>query len=337
MSDNTIIQQGSFTSAGVAVNIPLRSGVDWMKVYNTTVATNAQTTAVGVEYYWQLGFPAGYAWEYKKAGAGVAGANLVTYNSSAGFTYYDSSLLSYGVIKSTITAISTAAQPVVTNSGTNGLSAGQVVRLFNVAGAKELNAIDYTVGQGTLSTTTFSLDFANQLQVAGTTGSFMLVNSSPIFYPSNRVISIATAIDATELLLTFTVTHSYKVGQILRLNFSPAYGAWSQLNGVQATITAIDNSYPQNDVSLAVDATSLGSFPSSAVLLAAYPYTAASVVPVGEDTALALADGLNVLGDATINQSSIGMTLAAGANSPAGVTSDVIFWVAGKSFSNNGL
>ena len=34
MSDNTIIQQGFFTSAGAAVNIPLRSSVDWMRVYN---------------------------------------------------------------------------------------------------------------------------------------------------------------------------------------------------------------------------------------------------------------------------------------------------------------
>ena len=36
MSTNTIIMQGRFTGTGSAVFIPLRSGVTWMNVYNTT-------------------------------------------------------------------------------------------------------------------------------------------------------------------------------------------------------------------------------------------------------------------------------------------------------------
>ena len=42
--DNTIIQQGMFTSTGSSVTVNLRSDVDWMMVYNTTEAAASQTT-----------------------------------------------------------------------------------------------------------------------------------------------------------------------------------------------------------------------------------------------------------------------------------------------------
>ncbi len=70
--DNTIIQQGRFTSNGSNQTIQIRSDLDWMKVYNYTVASNNQTTAVGVEYYWQRGMAAGTGIEYKKSNAAAA-------------------------------------------------------------------------------------------------------------------------------------------------------------------------------------------------------------------------------------------------------------------------
>lgn len=331
MSTNTVIQQGSFIATGNAVHIPLRFGVDWMKVYNTTVAAAAQTTAVGVEYYWQVGFPAGAAWEYKKAGSSVAGANLVTYNSTGGFTYYDSSLLNYGVINATTTGISTATVPVVSNSGTNGLSAGQVVRILRQTASPQLGGYDFTVGLNTLSTSTFSLDFMQQLSVAGTTGSWMLVNSDPIFYPSNRNITIINSVNgATEV--TFSVRHNYQVGQILRFNVPSAFGM-VELNGLQATIIAIDNTGLDNYVTVDIDSSTFTAF--TFPLAAEYPFTPASVTPVGENTAAALTANVNILSDATVNQSSIGMTLSAGANSPAGLVDNVIFWQAGSAFTND--
>ena len=48
--------QGRFTSDGTAKTLVLPSSVDWMEVYNYTVADDdTQTTAVGVKYYWQRG------------------------------------------------------------------------------------------------------------------------------------------------------------------------------------------------------------------------------------------------------------------------------------------
>ena len=53
--DMTIIQQGTFVGTGGVINLPIRSDVDWIRVYNYTVAGANQTVPVGVEYYWQRG------------------------------------------------------------------------------------------------------------------------------------------------------------------------------------------------------------------------------------------------------------------------------------------
>lgn len=329
MSSNTTMLQGAFTATGDAIYIPLRAGIDWMRVYNTTVAAASQTTAVGVEYYWQLGFPAAAAWEYKKAGSSVAGANLITYNTTGGFTYYDSSLQTYGTVNATTTAVSTAAIPVVTNTGTNGLSAGQVVRILSQTAAPQLGGLDFTVGINTLSSTTFSLDYMAQLTVAGTDGSWMLVDFDPIFYPAHRYITSITS-SGFESVVVFSVTHGYQVGQILRFNVSSAYGM-SQINGLSGTIVSVDTA--DNSVNVAIDSSSFTAF--AFPLAAAYPFTPASATPVGEDSAFALASNVNVLNDATLNISSIGMILAAGANGPAGSEDDVIYWQAGTVFSTD--
>jgi len=329
MSDNTIIQQGFFTSTGSAVNIPLRSGVDWMRVYNTTIAAANQTTAVGVEFYWQVGFPAGAQWEYLKSNAASA-ANLSQYLTSGGFTYVDTSSNRFGLVNATVTAVSTATIPVVTNSGTNGLAAGSIVRLLNVAGAPQLGGIDFTVGYNTLSATTFSLDYMSTLGVAGTTGSWMSVNFDPMYYPRRRFITKIS--QAAQAVVTLSVTHGYQVGQLVRMVVPASFGM-TQMNGLQATIVAVDTTTTTgNTITLNVNSSAFTAF--AYPVAASVPFTSAQVVPMGEDTADALAQNVNILSDATINTGFIGMNLAAGANSPAGAAGNVIYWTAGKSFSN---
>ena len=68
-------------------------------------------------------------------------------------------------------------------------------------------------------------------------------------------------------------------------------------------------------------------------LTSAPGFTPAQIVPIGANTAEGLALNANILADATINQGYLGILLQGGANSPAGVANDVIYWVAGKSFS----
>jgi len=326
--DNTIIQQGRFTSTGANVTIPLRSGVDWMACYNITQAAASQTTAVGVKYFWQFGYPAGAKWTTFKSNAANA-ANLEQYITSNGFTFFDNSNSPVGQLNTTITAISNATIPVVTNTGTNGLAAGSVVRLFNVASAQQLGGMDFTVGNNTLSTTTFSLDYMSTI-VAGTTGSWRQINFDPLFYPTRRFITSIT--QATQAVVTLSVTHGYQVGQSVRMIVPAAFGM-VEMNGLLGDIVAINTNVSSGNT-ITLDINSSGFTAFAFPLSAAVPFTFAEVVPVGEDTALALSSNVNILSDATLNTGYIGMTLQGGVNCPAGASSDVIYWVAGKSFSD---
>jgi len=330
--DNTIIQQGRFTSEGTKVTLSIRSDIDWMKVYNYTVASADQTTAVGVEYYWQRGFAAGSAWQYKKSNAADA-ANLSDIVTVNGFTLIDPSLPNLGALNAAgsatgVTAVSNAAIPVVTNAGVNGLSAGSVVRLFNVTTGQQLGGMDFTVGHNTLSDTTFSLDYMNQIVTAGA-GGWRQVNFDKIFYPRNRSITKITR--ATNAVVTLSVTHEYQVGQHIRM-IVPAVFGMVEMNGLLATIISVNTTLASgNTITLDIDSTTFTAFAFPTTLLT--PFTPAETVPVGENTATSLFYGVDILTDATVNTSFIGMALGAGADGPAGQDADIVYWVAGKSFS----
>lgn len=325
--DNTIIQQGRFTSDGTAKTLAVRSDIDWMRVYNTTIAAASQTTAVGVEYYWQRGFPAGAKWTYFKSNAANA-ANLSQYITSNGFTLLDTSGSPLASLNATITAVSAASIPVASNSGTNGLAAGDVVRFTNISGAQQLGGFDFTVGHNTLTTGTFSLDYMSQI-VAGTTGSWRKINFDPLFYPRRRTVTKIT--QASSAVVTLSVTHGYKVGQQVRFVVPAAYGM-TEIDGLLGTITAVDTTLASgNTITVDIDSSSFTAF--AFPLTADVPFSAAEVIPVGEDTAQAISSVVDPYTDATVNNGLIGMKLVGGASNPGGASSDVLYWVAGKSFS----
>lgn len=327
MALDTIIQQGRFTSDGTSKIIQLRSDIDWMEVYNLTIADAAQTTAVGVQYYWQRGFADDRGWEYKKSNAANA-ANLSDYLASGGFTYVDSSLDPNAALNATTTAISNAAIPVVTNSGTNGLVAGDVVRIINTTSAQQLGGMDFTVGHNTLSDTTFSLDYMAQI-VAGTSGSWRKLKFDPLYYPRHRLITKITA--ASSAVVTLSVKHGYKVGQKVRFVVPSAY-AMTEMDGKIGTITAVDETLASgNSITVDIDSSAFTTF--AFPVTADVPFSHAMVVPVGMDSAQAISSSVDLLSDATDNEGYIAMRLAAGANSPAGANADVIYWRAGKSFN----
>ena len=319
--DGTIIQQGRFTSAGEAVELQIRSDVDWIEVYNATQWATTQSTGRGVKFYWQRGLNAGEAFEYTKVDS--SNALQGEFVTSGGFTLLDTSASPLDTLNATVTAISTAAIPVVTNSGTNGLSAGDVVRITNVAGAQQLGGFDFTVGNNTLSSTTFSLDYMSQLGGAGTTGSWRKIKFQPQFYPRHRAITAITA--ASSAVITMSVTHGFTVGQAVRIKVPAAYGM-TEIDNLIGNITAVSTA--NNTITVDIDSSAFTAFAFPAT--AAVPFTPALVVPVGMDATGATANSLD---DATDNVSFLGIELGAGIDGPAGSSSDVIYWRAGKSFS----
>ncbi len=325
MADNTIIQQGRFTSTGANVLIPLRNGVNWMNVYNVT-QMNADTDGIAVRFYWQEGMIDGYGIiEYFNSDSD----GLIPAYIYGTFAKVDTSSSVAGVVNATVTAVSTASIPVVSNSGTNALVAGNIVRLINVTAAQQLGGMDFTVGYNTLTTGSFSLDYMSQLALAGTTGSWMLIKYDPIFYPRRRFITKIT--QASLAVVTMSVTHGYKVGQLVRMVVPDAFGM-TQMNGLQATVVAVNTTTTSgNTITLDIDSSAFSAF--AFPVTADVPFSYAEVVPMGEDTAYALSQGVDILSDATVNTAQIGMILSAGDLAPAGNDGDVIFWTAGSSFS----
>lgn len=328
----TTNQGGIFTSNGANVYLDLVSGVDWIRVRNLTQGGIIQTVGVGVEYYWQFGMAQNSQWSYYKSNAANA-TQLIEYVVAGGFQYFNNTINNPGALVTTITAISTAAIPVVTNTGTNGLIPGSVVRLINIVGAQQLGGIDFTVGYNTLSASTFSLDYMVAI-AAATTGSFRVIPYNAYFYPSHRVITSIS--QAAQAVVVFSVTHSYQVGNTLRITVPSAFGM-VEMNNLLGTVVAVNNATTgagANSVTLNINSSAFTAFawPTSGEYAAFSP---AQAVPVGEDTAEANLANVNVLTDGTLNTGSIGVILTGGAGYPGGANNDIMIWEAGTFFNNN--
>lgn len=313
----TIIEQGSFTSAGVVTQIPLRQDIDWMRVYNMTTLT-AGGAATGVEFYWQRGMAADTGIIHTK----LAADDSITIGALAngGFTLLDTSGAPDGAINATVTRIQAAGAGVLLGA-TAGLQENGVVRFVNVPGAQQFGGVDFTIDT-IVANVSFQLPFAPNIVDTGViVGSLYPVRWDPIYYPRRRYI--ASISQAANAVVVLTVTHEYTVGQKIRFNVSEEYGM-RQINGLTGTITAINAG--NNSITVDIDTTGFTAF--AWPLTADVPFTPAQIVPVGEDILYP-----NLLDDATDNQAFIGMELAAGTLSPVGVLNDVIYWTAGKSFN----
>lgn len=333
MANGTIIQQGYFTSDGTSKIIPIRSDVDWVKVYNLTNIAGS-TQWAGTEWYWQRGMTNGDAIVNFHATASqiiststcAVGFNGATYE---GIYLLDSSDSPVGALDSTVTAVSNASPPVVTVNSTDGLAAGDIVRMIDVTGAQQLGGIDFTIGNSTFDATHFSLDYMSAI-VAGTNGSFRKISYDPLYYPRKRFVASVT--QAANAVVTLTVTHGYTVGQKVRFSVPAAYGM-VELDGKQATITAVSTA--NNTVTLDLDTSAYTAF--AFPLTAAVPFTPALMMPVGEGAEIIT--GKVPLDDATYNTGYIGIKLGTSATaaialgSAGGSNNDAIKWIAGKSFN----
>ena len=328
----TITNQGRFTADGNSKIIEVRSDIDWIKVRNYTVADDdTQTTAVGVEYFWQRGMAADTGIEYKKSNAANA-AQLTTALASGGFTLIDSSADPVGAAVA-ITGASNVVRPIISTASTAGLSAGDTVRLTGVTGAEGLSGIDYTIDT-IVSNTSFRIAGALQQAqgAAGTAGYYRKISFNPLYYPSYRYILNVT--QAASAVITLSVASTYKVGDTVRFVLPSSIYGMTELDGLSGTVTAVDNTVATQTITVDIDSSGFTAFVfPTAAQSTANVLSKAMVVPVGMDTAQAITSGVDQLGDATTNTGYLGVVLAAGADSPAGSTSDVIYWQAGKADS----
>jgi len=319
MSYGTILAQGRFTSDGTAKVLTIPSDADWMKVINYTIADADQTNAVGVEYYWQKGMDDGTGIEYKKSNAANA-ANLTDALASGGFTVLDANA-SYGpaITGTTITK----ADPPVCSALSHGYSDGDLVFFTNLTEMPQLARIAWTVGS--VTTDTFELTYMDTNTANFTQESAFTVRSIPeSFFTWSDTTSSITAITLGSTTDVQTSNDNsdftYAVGQVVRFYIPPEFGT-VELDGVQGEITAYNST--TNTYTIAVDSSSYTSFawPTASSV----PFSLARLVEVGDASSSPV--------NPVTNTAALQIKLAAGADSPAGSTSDVIYWYAGKSIS----
>lgn len=350
--DNTIIQQGRFTSDGTRKVLSIRSDLDWMYVYNYTQLAQA-TADRNAYFYWQRGMTSGGGVFWRKLGA-VANDPLTmgALTAGYGFTLLNegySSGVSAQLGNSTqvgpavaFTATSNNVNPQITTGSTATLQTGDVVRLYQTAiDADDLLGIDFqiTVNDGTHFTITNALQQAPG--AGGTNGFWRRVTVGNTFYPEARYIVNISVANPLAPVVTTSVDHGYVVGQLVTFNVPSSLNGMTQIDNLSAPITAVTASTFTVDL----DTTGFSAFvfPTIAQVGAVNGnYTPAKVVPAGEDTASALVavPQANILSDAFVNQAIIGMVLGGAGGSataaqdgPAGANNDVMYWVAGKSFS----
>jgi len=313
--DSTIIQQGKFTSDGAVKRLAIRSDVDWMEVINYTQSATTQTTGRGVAFRWQRGMAADAGIMHtKQDSANALDLEVIT---TGGFTLLDTTSQEPEAAK-TGTTITKAGPPVCTATA-HGYSNGDTVRIINSDNMGQINGLEFTVGS--VASNTFELSYIDTNTAnftAATSFSVRKIPNDPIFQPRHRVITAVTTGTTTEVQMS--VTHGYSVGEVVRFAVDSKFGM-TQLDSLTGQITAVNTT--TNTITVDIDSSAFTAFAWPAATSA--PLTFAQVTPVGS--------GTQALTDATDNVSIIGMELGAGADSPAGSTSDVIYWRAGKSFS----
>lgn len=288
-----------------------------VQIYNYTQAKKAAPTpskalkgtvqfAEGDPIVWALArrnMPTGEAFAQQKDGSYSVITNAMT--------FYDSTKSSLGPLLK-ISAISAADPPVATGDK-GGVKKGDTVRIINVEDAKQISGMDFTVGNKTLTDTTFSLDYMQKLDAAGKAGSYRIVNPAKVVTQNLRYITKITK--GTETVVAFSVTHGYMKGQVLRFIVNQSNGM-KEINNLEGLITAIDTE--NNTVTVDIDSSSFSDFvfPKSADT----PCTPAHAVVSGV--------GPCAKGGAITNEATSGWMLAGGKGMPMGEENDEIYIVA---------
>lgn len=319
MALNTIIEQGKITSNGSDVLLILRQDVDWAKVYNYTQAA-AATSGRGVYHLWFKGMSDGDGLcAYHASASNALSMKPHSSLSARGFYYQNTSDDPVGDLNTTVTAISNASIPIVSLTDTTGLNANDVVRFINVTGAQQLGGIDFTIDT-IVANTSFRLPYMAQI-AAATTGSFRKIKYGATYQPQTRYISKITK--ASSAVVTMTVAHEYQTGQQVRLVVPSDYGM-TQMNGLTGTITATTTS----TITLDIDSSGFSTF--SFPTTGAGAFTPAHVVPFGREADITYNNSTN---GAVDDEAEIRLRLGSGDYGPAGNSSDVLYWIAGKGFS----
>ena len=310
---------GTFTSAGVAVNLSIPSGYTEIELTNITDMGSAAANT-NVMKAWGTSSMAAGSGTFATKTNGAATIAISTTTATNGFTFLsDSGSVALGAANTGITSISQATPAVVALASTTGFANTDIVRIYSTTGMLQIAGMDFTIGS-LIANTSFELAYmaAAGFAAAATAGTVRRVASDLRYYPRHRFITGITA--ATSAVITLSVTHGYTAGQAVRLKVPADFGM-IEMDDLLGNITAVNTT--TNTITVDIDSSAFTTFayPTSAIAGAGVDFPL--VVPVGET---ANATYANTLDDATDNQSITGVIVGTSMQ-----TTGVLYqWVARK-------
>jgi len=330
----TILTQGTFTSTGVGVKIPVPQSADYFIARNITQLATTQATGrvVTSEWYKDIFNPNdGIRWKKTNNTSAINIDLFSTSTASDGFTYVTSSPVTEAQAANAITAITAASPAVVTQTQT--YSENDILRLYNTTGMLQIAGMPFEISS--VSGTGYTLI---GLRAAGF--------AAPATNGNTRRISAYEAVDPQFLYIT-EITQAlnavvrtsvnparyYVEGMLIHFSVPQSFGM-TEINGLTGKILSVDST--NYTVTIDIDTTGFTAFafPASS----AVPTTPlfATYAPAGARTQFNPITNVQTGYDFTFQPFRTGeftpfMFLAAGAQSPAGSTGDVIVWQALKS------
>jgi hypothetical protein len=325
----TIIDQGSFTSAGVGKKINLPSSADYFKVMNLTQLATTQATGRGVMFEWYKDLvPADNAIEWLKTNSTNAmNLDLVT---SGGFTYVESSPVVEAQAAAAITAITQANGAVV--SQVNSYSEGDFLRIYNVTGMLQISGMVFQISS--VSGAGYTLNGLNSsgFAAAATAGNTRRISKAAAVEP--QFLYVTAISQAAQAVVTFSIDPSlyYAVGMKMYFSVPSSFGM-VEMNSLTGTILSVDSANYQVTVDINSSAFAAFAFPASTASPTARLWAVAA--PAGVQTSFdpntLVQTGYNFsLQPFRSGEFVPYMFMAAGAQSPAGSLNDVIVWQAFK-------
>ena len=303
-SPRNLIATGSFTSDGAARTINFSQAIEYFVVRNRS--TWGTSPNARVESVWRSTYAAGQSTGTLEDGAGALNAAADAAGGN-GFTAIDQSTLADGALVATGTAITNANPAVVSDA--NNPAVGDIVRMLNTTAMLQIAGLEFqvTAVAAGVSYTLGYLD-ASGFAAAATNADYRIVQQ-PRFLPRRRWITAITA--ANPAVVTTSIDHGYVVGDRVTIYVPDANFGMTEINGLNATISAVTASTFTTDID--ASAFTAFAFPTSAQ--AAAGITHAHVVPFGEVATSLLSP--------TDNQSVFGLRLG---TSVVGANTNVMDW-----------
>lgn len=309
----TLLDQDTFTSTGVGVKVSLPGSCDYFVAKNLTQLATTQSTGRGVMFEWYPQLSDNEAIEWKKTNS--TDALNMTKVTSGGFIYR-TAVPAPEAEKSTSGAIARGASNTTVTSNSHGYSDGDRVRLYGTTGMLQIAGMDFTISSA--ATNTFIIAGIDTSGFAADATACKCRRLPPLEEVEPSALYVTGVSKATSAVVTLSVDHHFVVGQLIRFNVPSEFGM-TELNGLTGKITAVGT------YTITVDIDSTGfttfAFPTSASIPVSFPMAA----PAGQRNTYDVTDVPFQTG-----QFYPYMYLAAGAQSPAGSTSDVIVWQAWK-------